>query len=206
MVLQSLPKLRSCSDHCSVVLVTARPLLYVHEKMETLASCVEMSELEENEARSWLVYHAAPSNHVSEDVLRQYLQRCYFRNDVGYDHCLDGLEVLVLQREDDDAGQGRVDSQAQAQESLEHPILSVGRKSFHKHPIYSILKKSFDALSEEDQMLFMDAALFYPRRSSHDPSWNFNTLDWMHIVHGGSVEDIEKRVCNNTVASFFSWH
>lgn len=189
--------------------------------METLANCAEMSKLEENEARSWLVYHAAPSNHVSEDVLRQYLQRCYFRKDFGYDYCLellglqredddadhfrkdhgydfclDGLEVLVLQREDDDADQGRVDSQNQAQESLEHPIFSVGRKSFHKHPIYSILKKAFDALSEEDQMLFMDAALFYPRRSSHDPSWNFNTLDWMHIVHGGSVEDIEKRVCN----------
>ncbi|KAG0613023.1 hypothetical protein M758_6G070500 [Ceratodon purpureus] len=159
--------------------------------METLDNCMEMPELlEVNEARSRLTVDHA------EDVLRQYLQRCYLckDDDDGDDY---SLELLGLQLEDDDddaAAQGSVDTQKQAQEILEHPIFSVGRKRFHEHPIYSILKKSFEALSEEDQMLFMDAALFRSPYSSHHRSWNINTLDWMHMVHGGSVEDIKERV------------
>ena len=182
-------------DVC-VVLMTAR-IFYLLQKMER--DCIEMPELEESEGRSLLLYHAAPSNHVNVDVLRQCLQRCYFRKDDDDDDC-DllpigmALEELGLQSGNDaDQWTEELHTHIQVQEK-EHSIYSVMRKRFDEHPLFSILKKSFDALSKEDQTLFMDAALFYPRDSFVDPSWNISTLDWMHMVHGGSVEDIKARV------------
>ncbi|KAG0607399.1 hypothetical protein M758_8G025000 [Ceratodon purpureus] len=170
---------------------------FTSHKMER--DCIEMPELEESEGRSLLLYHAAPSNHVNVDVLRQCLQRCYFRKDDDDDDC-DllpigmALEELGLQSGNDaDQWTEELHTHIQVQEK-EHSIYSVMRKRFDEHPLFSILKKSFDALSKEDQMLFMDAALFYPRDSFVDPSWNISTLDWMHMVHGGSVEDIKARL------------
>ncbi|KAG0562540.1 hypothetical protein KC19_9G154700 [Ceratodon purpureus] len=180
--------------------MTARNFDLLPEKMETFIcsdDCIEMPELEESEARSLLLYHAAPSNHVNEDVLRQCLQRCYFRKDDDgddYDFLPMALEELGLQSGNDaDQWTEELDTHIQVQEK-EHSIYSVMRKRFDEHPIFSILKKSFDALSKEDQILFMDAALFYPRDSFVDPSWNISTLDWMHMVHGGNVEDIKARL------------
>jgi hypothetical protein len=187
--------LANCFGKGSVVLVTARSYDQLAKLKANIREihCIEMPELEENEATSLLLHHAAPAHHVNEDVLRQCLQRCCFRKaDEDGTHFLPlALEMLGQQLGDDpDRWMARLDELDHTSNQSREP----------EHPIFSILRKSFDSLSKEDQILFMDAALFYPRNyhGHHRDQfrvWNISTLDWLHMIHGGStVEDIKRRV------------
>lgn len=158
------------------------------------SNCFEMPELEETEARSLLLHHASPSSHVNEDVLMECLQRCYFSKDDGDCHFLPlALEVLGLRlgrNADQWKGKLELDTLSQPQE--------------REHPVFSLLRRRFDVLDKEDQVLFMDAALFCPRKIYDDSfdmtrGWNVSTLDWLHMVHGGSAEVIKMRVIVYTI-------
>ena len=62
-----------------------------------------------------------------------------------------------------------------------------------EHPIFSILRRSFDTLKPEDQLLFMDVALFYPEEEN-GVYWSCNVFEWLSMVHGVSMDAIMRRV------------
>ena len=74
-------------------------------------------------------------------------------------------------------------------------IFNPSRES--QHPVFSILRRSFDALNIQDQLLFMDAALFVPHikgRIWYSLGYKLNFYEWFGMVHGIHVNTVIERV------------
>jgi hypothetical protein len=168
----------------SVVLVTARSLDVLKKLNLDECQCLEMPELEENEARSlFLSCVNLPSDHqVDEALLKDCIERCHFLKGDGKSRHYHPLALQVLGQQ-----LGRNIKQWPAQL---RSIDMFSHLNDTKHPIFSILRKSFDSLNHEQRMLFMDLALNIPSDSGALGA-GFNKLDWLSMVYELPVEDVE---------------
>ena len=171
----------------SIVIVTARSLellqdLKIHEK-----NCIEMPELEEDEAKHLFLYHATPESEVDEEFVMRCVERCNFGKGDRRSYHYHPLALKVL------GTQVGYESEPWNLQFDEVDIFNPLREK--EHPIFSVLRKSFDTLLPEDQLLFMDAALFYPERSFFLREWEpINIFDWLSMMHGLSVDVVKRRV------------
>lgn len=166
----------------SIVLVSSRSLKVLKYLSINETDCLAMPELNRNEATQLFLYHAHPKKVVDEEVLLHCINQSYLkRYDGGYHYHPLALKVLGSQL----AGRDPKEWKLQLKEDVLNP-----------HPIFSILRRSFDELEDEDQLLFMDVALFdidgdYKKWRDY-PIWNF--FEWLSMVHGTSVATVKRRV------------
>jgi hypothetical protein len=189
----------------SIVLLTSRTketLLYMRAHVEE-GNCLEMPELDVEEAKSLFCKSSdlELTSEVDGELILRCVERCRFEKDDGsgssHYHPLT-LDVLGKQL-------GCIASREwRAQlDKIDEDIFNLSKET--DHPIFSILRRSFDVVSKEDQLLFMDVALFTPRRSyvwkyprgSYVWKYQFlssgHTLDgfeWLGMVHRRSACDI----------------
>jgi hypothetical protein len=166
----------------SVVLVTARSVDVLQKLNLDECQCLEMPELEENEARSLFLSCAnLPSNHqVDEALLKDCIERCHFLKGDGKSRHHHPLALKVL-------GQQLGCNIKQWPAQLRN-IDMFSHLNDSKHPIFSILRKSFDLLNCEHQMVFMDLALLKSRSES------LYKQDWLSMIHELPIEDVENMV------------
>lgn len=194
---QALTLLRAKYGPGSVVLVTARALSELTCLNINASECMEMPELEMEEAKSLFLYHAtcvpAPKavNHDSE-LISTCVQRCCFRKDGGVTYHYHPLALQALGEQ-----LGRVGYVPERWWALLNEIDLFNPFREPKNPVFSILRKSFDALNAQDQLLFMDAALFVPYSIGgydYDLGYKWNVFEWFGMVHGISVNTVIERV------------
>ena len=84
---------RECN---SIVMVTARSLDILLNLSILESDCLEMPELNIDEAKALLLQHSAPYNDVTEELIARCVQRCYFRTGDGISHHYHPLALWVL--------------------------------------------------------------------------------------------------------------
>lgn len=63
------------------------------------------------------------------------------------------------------------------------------------HPIIHILRRGYDALLDDDQLLFMDVALFKPfQQSAFGKTEVYRTYKWLSVVHKSEVNSLKAQV------------
>lgn len=178
----------------SIVIVSARSRPQLRNL--NLEDCIPMPELEEGAARSLLLYHAAPSLYlknggkVTEQLMKQCMERCYFGNGDGINYHYHPLALKVL------GGQLGNDLKEWSEKLNELDPFNQYQEEEKDHPIFSILGRSFDILKSEDKFLFMDAAIFFPQRWGHGLKLqkDISIFEWLSMVHGKSPYVIKRRV------------
>lgn len=180
----------------SIVMVTARSkdwLTRVRPHIDE-GNCMEMPELILEEAKSLFAKSSDLElrNEVDlEQLILRGVQRCYFKKDNGSDsrhyHPL-ALDVLGRQL----ARLTDLKEWVDLLDRIDEDIFNQSRED--SHPMFSILRKSFDTLALEDQMLFMDVALFLPYyRLRIECGWS--VFEWLGMVHKmPRVGDVKRAV------------
>ena len=185
----------------SIVLLTSRT-------METLlclrpyvdeCNCLEMPELDLEEARSLFCKssNVELTSEVKEGLIMRCVERCHFKKDDGsgssHYHPLT-LDVLGKQ-----LGCIHLMEWRAQLNKIDEDIFNLSKEV--DHPIFSILRRSFDAVSEEDKLLFMDVALFTPNHFGLRSKYGFrgshymhNVFEWLGMVHRRSVDDVVRGV------------
>lgn len=176
------------------VVVTARSSVQLSSL--SLGECMEMPDLDEDDARSLFLYHAAPSSYLKHGIkidrhalkdLKQCIQRCYFNKGDGRYH-YHPLALKVL------GGQLGNDSSLWMDKVKSLDPFNQYQEEGKVHPIFSILGRSFETLKPNVKLLFMDVALYLPQKSAH--KFNMNIFEWLSMVHGASVRHIMTKVCD----------
>lgn len=172
----------------SIVMVTARTKESLTRVRPYLMgeNCVEMPELRIEEAKSLFAKSSGfeLGNEDDEQLIQRCVQRCWFLKDgdKGYHYHPLALDVLGRQL-------GYIDlKEWNAQlDKIDEDIFNQSKEN--NHPVFSIVRKIFDALSPEDQLLFMDVALFLPGITyAQVVSVQFQ---WLGMVHGlARIEDV----------------
>jgi hypothetical protein len=185
----------------SIVLLTSRTketLLCVRPYVDE-GNCLEMPKLDVEEARSLFCKSSnlELTSEVDEGLIMRCVERCHFKKNDGsgisHYHPLT-LDVLGKQL-------GCIDSREwRAQlDKIDEDIFNMSKET--DHPIFSILRRSFDAVSKEDQLLFMDVVPFTWSRS-YLP-WKFSSqrschelsmFEWLGMVHRRSADDVIRGV------------
>jgi hypothetical protein len=176
----------------SIVIVTARSLVQLQGL--NVEECMEMPELNEGDARLLFQYHAAPSSNpeirdvMFEQLLKQCVKRCYFgkgdHSKSGHYHPL-ALKVLG----------GQLGSDPKEWVDKLNELDPYNPYNEKVHPIFSILERSFEVLKQEDQFMFMDVAIYFPKRGWTSTVKRYNVFEWLSIVHGKSLCVIKQKVC-----------
>ena len=191
---QATTYLKAGYNQGSIVIVAARSLGQLTGLGISESECLEMPELEEDEARSLFLdqFQSIPEtiDDDDEELLMRCVKRCRFRKGDSADLQFVPLALKVLGKQlwylhpGFNPREWAVDLQ---QIDTFNPIRQ------NEHPIFSILRWSFDALQREDQLIFMDAALFFPRFindwSGLVPKWSI--LDWLSLVHRKNVDAVK---------------
>ncbi|KAG0601427.1 hypothetical protein M758_11G109900 [Ceratodon purpureus] len=176
----------------SVVVVTARSLDQLEMVKIEKTNCMEMPDLEKDEARSLFLYHAtdagrvqdAPEVEVGEEIIKRCLKKCYFGKGREGKHHYHPLALEVLGRQ---LVYNLEPWKVQLDELDAGDAFNQLRERESQHPIFSILRRSFDMLGDEDQLLFMDAALF-------NSQLEIDVLMWLSIVNGMSVNLVKQQL------------
>jgi len=201
---QALTLLRAKYGHGSVVIVTTRSLNELTSLGILASECIEMPELEMEEARSLFLYHATcvpstySSNKDDHDLVALCIERCYFKKGNGISYHYHPLALQTLGEQLSCVGYV-----LEQWSLLLHEIDFLNPFGEPQHPVFSILRRSFDALNPQDQLLFMDAALFGPYIN---PSSQCSIFEWIGIVHGIPMTSVIGRVsilCICSCQSFF---
>jgi hypothetical protein len=181
----------------SIVVVTARSLGQLRNL--NLEECMEMPELDEDDARSLFLYHAAPSsyskiaNEMNEHLLKQCIKRCYFRKGDGKGCHYHPLALKVL------GGQLGNDSKEWIEKLNDLDPFNQYEEEEKEHPIFSILGRSFETLKQEDQFIFMDAAIFFPKQlelfNAYNNLFKGDVFEWLSMVQGKSLYVMKRKVC-----------
>ncbi|KAG0621673.1 hypothetical protein M758_3G039500 [Ceratodon purpureus] len=195
---QALTLLRAKYGPGSVVLVTARSIDVLKSLRINESECIAMPELEIDEAKALFLYHAAciPNTHneADEELISSCVQRCCFRKGGGISYHYHPLALQALGEQ-----LGRVGYVPGKWWALLNEIDFFNPFREPEHPVFSILRKSFDALNAQDQLLFMDAALFVPYSiGGYDDFYGYkwNVFEWFGMVHGISMNTVIARLEN----------
>ncbi|KAG0603716.1 hypothetical protein M758_10G116000 [Ceratodon purpureus] len=182
----------------SVVIVTTRAqgeLTNLNQYIQS-EDCLEMPELIEVEARSLFLNHVTCGQSATIEVLDKGLvsrcvERCHFGKGEGLGRHYIPLALEVLGEQ---LGCNGYDAEVWEEQLMNIDIFRE-KLTRDEHPIFSILRISYDSLSEDVQMLFMDTALFLPSHPFlpiHIYKWNI--FDWLSTVHGTSVGEVMKQL------------
>ena len=198
----------------SIVMVTARSkecLLRVRPHIDDESKCMEMPELTLEEAKSLFAKSSDLElrDDVDEGLVVKCVQRCYFeKNDGSGSFHYHPLALNVL-----GTGLSRLTKAkewADVLKSTDEDIFNPSRDQ--DHPVFSIMRKSFDTLSREDQMLFVDVAIFLPDLHGFHQRYFRNSrgvrlykvYKWLALVHGmRSAKDVKRAV---SVELYIAWH
>lgn len=143
----------------------------------------QMPDLNEEEAKLVLLRYATQDYeaiHVDEDVIDKCLMQCHFKKGdkkKSHYHPL-ALKTLGIQL---------------GCKKYNREIWIDLLRKVDRNDIFSILRISYDALEEEDKMLFMDVAIFLPNPLiSHDGEVGImmTAIEWLSTFH----EDVENKV------------
>ncbi|KAG0554019.1 hypothetical protein KC19_12G056800 [Ceratodon purpureus] len=168
----------------SVVLVTARSISVLKKLNLDATNCLEMPELEENEAETlFLSYADLPSRHeVDEGLLKDCIERCHFLKGDGRSRHYHPLALKVLGQQ---LGCNTTKWAAQLRN-----IDTFNQLKDKTNPVYSILRNSYDSLDRKHQMMFMDLALLVtPECDNHEVG--VTRRDLLCYVHEAAVEDVK---------------
>lgn len=186
----------------SMVVVTSRSLCQLEALNIHKDDCLGMPELELCEARELFRNHAKSIGDVEyeldERIIARCLQMCRFNKGDGESYHYHPLALTVLGNE----------VREQMTRDIFDPTLWYSRfsrieESYKvletKKQIFSILRISYDTLVHNDQMLFMDVALFMRNSGSRDSnsfdSVGPNLYEWLEMVHGvGKHDELKARV------------
>ena len=178
----------------SIVIVTTR----YKEALSRLGlsmhdECMKMPELEFEEARSLFLKSCEGRNEDDEQLIERCVKRCYFENEeqrMSYHYHPLALDVLGRELAWFDDPKEWV----KQLDMIDKDIFNQSNE--REHPIFSILRKSFDALVEEDQLLFMDVVLFLPHVFKESIlSIQVTVVEWLGMVHKiARVEDVKNGV------------
>ncbi|KAG0598142.1 hypothetical protein M758_12G049500 [Ceratodon purpureus] len=168
----------------SIVLVTARSLSVLKKLNLDEGNCLEMPELEENEAKTlFLSYADLPSRHeVDEGLLNDCIERCHFLKGDGRSRHYHPLALKVLGQQ---LGCNTTKWAAQLCN-----IDTFNQLKDRRHPVFSILRNSYDSLDRRLQMVFMDLALLVTD-AYDDPHTGWTRRDMLCKVHEAAVEDMK---------------
>ncbi|KAG0559593.1 hypothetical protein KC19_10G116800 [Ceratodon purpureus] len=182
----------------SVVIVTTRAqgeLINLNQYIQR-EDCIGMPELMEEEATSLFLNHVtcgqcATIATLDKGLISRCVERCHFGKGEGLGRHYIPLALEVLGEQ---LGCNGYDAELW-EEQLKNIDVFKEKLTKDEHPIFSILRTSYDSLSEDVQMLFMDTALFLP---SHPflpfDMYKWNLFDWLSTVHGTSVGEVMKQL------------
>lgn len=198
---KSFLSIKNNMDSRSIIILTARSFDHLNLLIRK-EDCLEMPELNVNEAKHLFLYHVKCDNSADEDdtikeeLLTRCVERCHFwkRQQVGGGQHYHPLALEVLGRQFCSIP---YDPERWALHLKDVDAFNESRKRPKEHPVFSILRKSFKMLKDEDKLLFMDAGIFVPNNNYRS---NLTGLEWLSMVHGKTVDIIKNRV------SFFSIH
>lgn len=199
----------------SVIIMTARSLDVLGHPYLGIDddNCLEMPELNEEEAKSLFVKHAIfdekMSSKVDVETICKCLKRCYFDKGDGKSYHYHPLALKVLGMQLGCSEYDKSKWEAMLEEGDTFNLQKEG-----EHPIFSIFRKSYSLLTRDDQMLFMDVVFFLPSRdidSRFFGNWwekdcvvedlpfgkrtmKMTSFEWLSMVHSTSVKDIMERV------------
>ncbi|KAG0598294.1 hypothetical protein M758_12G062000 [Ceratodon purpureus] len=168
----------------SVVLVTARSLSVLKKLNLHEGNCLEMPELEENEAETlFLSYADLPSRHeVDEELLKDCIERCHFLKGDGKSRHYHPLALKVLGQQ---LGCNTTKWAAQLRN-----IDTFNQLKDKRDPVFSILRNSYESLDRKHQMVFMDLALLVTP-GYDNPGLGVTRRDMLCVVHEATVEDVK---------------
>jgi hypothetical protein len=133
-------------------------------------------------------------------LISSCVQRCCFQKGGGISYHYHPLALQALGEQ-----LGRVGYVPERWWALLNEIDFFNPSREPEHPVFSILRKSFDALNAQDQLLFMDAALFVPYSIGgydYDMGYKWNVFEWFGMAHGISVNTVIDRVTSGTLSWF----
>lgn len=196
--------LEVCARNGSIVMVTARTIDVLHRLGIDETDCLEMPELDEEDAKQLFLYHAACGvKFFSEDDNQKVLhcvKQCKFHKGANMGEHFHPLALQVLGAQLRSLGSDPSIWMENLQQK--HNFNQFGEE----HPIFNVLRGAYDSLLEEDQLLFMDIVLFNSSQKSTG-FYHVNPLlgdmrqmfyldiyQWLSIVHGVQVQIVKDRV------------
>lgn len=203
-----------------MVTTRSKELLLNMRKYFNPNNCMEMPELNLEEAKALFVKSCnfGDEEKINDRLIERCVMRCCFQKDDLYksDHSFyQGYQNYPIYNDDEDNDNyyNRIRQYAHHYHPLALEVLGrefgqIARSLWNRqlrnidedifnqtrgniHPIFSILRKSFDTLSQEDQLLFMDVALFL----HHPVESGCNVFEWLRVVHNiPNVDNVKTRV------------
>ena len=165
----------------SIILVTARSLDILMKLNLEENQCLEMPDLEEDEARSIFFKETGLlfENEIDEKLIRRCIQLCHFCKADGRRWHYHPLALKVL-------GQ-QLGSNIQMWEVQLNKIDSINQLEDVEDAIFYIMRSSFASLNQKLQLIFMDLALILNY-------FALEKIEWLCIVHEESIEDMKDMV------------
>jgi dsDNA-binding SOS-regulon protein len=186
----------------SIIMFTARSIDVLSKCLKIKESdCLEIPEINETEAKSLFLKQAENSLYENFEINKQNvnacLQKCLFSKpgiNRGFQYHPLALKIL---------GTSGYDPQRYSKQLSDTDIFNPNR--IQNHPIFSILRTSYDSLIYEDQLLFLDVAIFVPIRISTGYKirfyWNF--IEWLCMMHKSSIQGMKKQVRLSILFEYF---
>lgn len=140
--------------------------------------CLEMPDLEEDEARSIFLKETGLlfENEIDEKLIRRCIQLCHFCKADGRRWHYHPLALKVL-------GQ-QLGSNIQMWEVQLSKIDTINQLEDVEDAIFYIMRSSFASLNQKLQLIFMDLALILNY-------FALEKIEWLCIVHEESIEDMK---------------
>jgi hypothetical protein len=168
----------------SIILVTARSINILMKLNLAENQCLEMPDLEEDEARSIFLNETSLlfENEVDDKLVRRCTQLCHFCKADGRRWHYHPLALKVL-------GQ-QLGSNIKMWEVQLSKIDTVNQLEDVENAIFHILRSSFASLNRKQQLIFMDLALFL----NYFTHFAWKKIEWLCMVHEESIEDMKDMV------------
>lgn len=177
----------------SMVLVTARSLSILTSHLKINEShCMEMPELEREEATKLFLNHAAPDydsfgDKDHDNDIQRCVEECLYSKGENFGSHYHPLALKVL------GEQLRSSDPSEWQDVLDEEPDKFNLLGETTHRVFSVLKRSYNSLREDDQLFFMDVALYTPEKYIflEVPG---NIFYWLSMVHNLEVTQVRRRV------------
>ncbi|XP_073386640.1 disease resistance protein Roq1 isoform X2 [Physcomitrium patens] len=177
----------------SMVLVTARSLSILTSHLKINEShCMEMPELEREEATKLFLNHAAPDydsfgDKDHDNDIQRCVEECLYSKGENFGSHYHPLALKVL------GEQLRSSDPSEWQDVLDEEPDKFNLLGETTHRVFSVLKRSYNSLREDDQLFFMDVALYTPEKYIflEVPG---NIFYWLSMVHNLEVTQVRRRL------------